>query len=308
MKNQPEKRRVGVTCVTHQQSAHAATAAKPAKKTGASKTPATTPKTAVKKDVKPPKTAKKTESETSKKASEKPVAKKATLSKPAKLSKPSKPVKPVEKKEKTAAPKKKAPASKATPTELKPEAKKTTKLKTQVAPEKPAQEKDTPAVSSLQEGMPAPDFTLPATTGVDITLKDLKGGQLVVLYFYPKDDTPGCTIEAKDFQNLKSQFARQNVLVLGISPNRMGTHKRFAAKYGLTFPLLSDRDKQICKAYDVWQEKVIFGKKFMGIARTTFIIGTDGVIKKIFRKIKVQGHAKEVLAAVKAINKNAASK
>ncbi len=156
--------------------------------------------------------------------------------------------------------------------------------------------------SELKTGKVAPTFSLQATTGIKINLKEFKGEKNVVVYFYPKDDTPGCTIEAKEFENLKTKFAKNGSVVLGISPNDMDSHNDFCRKNNLTFPLLVDQDAKIARKYGVWKEKEIFGQSFMSVLRTTFVIGKDGKIKKIYSNVKVSGHARNVLAFVKTLN------
>jgi thioredoxin-dependent peroxiredoxin len=123
-------------------------------------------------------------------------------------------------------------------------------------------------------------------------------GKTVVLYFYPKDDTPGCTTEACELRDAHERIARKDAVVLGVSPDSSKSHDKFTAKFNLPFTLVPDEDHKICEAYGVWKEKSMYGRKYMGVERTTFIIGADGVIKKIFRKVKPAGHAEEVLAAI----------
>ncbi len=147
---------------------------------------------------------------------------------------------------------------------------------------------------ALNPGDPAPAFSLPATGGGTVELAALKGRK-VVLYFYPKDDTSGCTREAKDFQALKDAFANANTAVIGISPDPMRSHDKFRAKYGLDFPLASDESKATLQAFGLWVEKSMYGRKYMGIVRTTFLINPDGTIGKIWRKVKPAGHAEEIL-------------
>lgn len=154
------------------------------------------------------------------------------------------------------------------------------------------------ATNELQVGQKAPDFTLPCDGGGSISLLELRGKQ-VVLYFYPKDDTPGCTIEAKDFAALYPEFEKANAIVLGVSKDDVKSHDKFKEKYCLSFPLLSD-DGTICNAYGTWKQKSMFGKKYMGIERVTFLINEEGNIKRIWPKVSVMGHAKEVLKAVQS--------
>ena len=150
----------------------------------------------------------------------------------------------------------------------------------------------------LKEGDKAPSFSLPSQNGEIISLKDLKG-KTVILYFYPKDMTPGCTQEACDFRDAQAKFKKSNAVVLGVSKDSVERHVKFQEKYDLNFPLLSDEDGSVCEAYGVWKQKSLYGKKFMGIERATFIIGPTGKIEKIYPKVKVKGHAEEILAEVK---------
>lgn len=144
------------------------------------------------------------------------------------------------------------------------------------------------------------DFTADATRNKKIRLKDLRG-QNVVLYFYPKDSTPGCTTEGRDFSNLHSKFRRQKTVVLGVSRDSIASHEKFRDKQGFPFDLLSDPDEKLCKAFDVIQEKSMYGRKFMGIERSTFLIDAAGKLRREWRKVKVKGHADEVLEAIKAL-------
>lgn len=149
----------------------------------------------------------------------------------------------------------------------------------------------------LNIGDKAPSFSASSDTGETYSLKDLKGKKFV-LYFYPKDDTSGCTAEACSFtENIKA-FNKAGVTVLGVSKDSLESHKKFRDKYGLKFPLLSDIDGKICEAYGTWIEKSMYGKKYMGIDRSTFIIGGDGKIVFLWRKVKVTGHVEEVLEAL----------
>jgi thioredoxin-dependent peroxiredoxin len=149
-------------------------------------------------------------------------------------------------------------------------------------------------------GEPAPDFTLPSTEGGDISLGDYKGKQSLVLYFYPKDDTPGCTKEACSFRDLRSMFHEHGAEILGVSTDSVRSHKKFSEKFGLTFPLLADQDHAIADKYGVWQQKKFMGREFMGIARTTFVIDKNGTIKAVFPNVKVEGHADAVLKALQS--------
>ncbi len=143
----------------------------------------------------------------------------------------------------------------------------------------------------------APDFALPSTGGQTIRLSELRG-QTVVLFFYPRDDTPGCTKESIGFSAAHQAFSDAGASVFGISKDSLARHDKFAAKHGLAVPLLSDEASQVCEAYGVWKEKKMYGKAFMGIERTTFVIDPEGRIARIWRKVKVPGHVDEVLAAV----------
>lgn len=149
----------------------------------------------------------------------------------------------------------------------------------------------------LHEGDLAPDFDLPISGGGTAQLSEARG-QTVVLYFYPKDDTPGCTTQACGFRDNMDVLSEAGVLVYGISPDSVASHEKFIAKHDLTFPLLADEGAKIARAYGVWKEKNMYGRKYMGIERTTFLIGPDGTISRIWRKVKPAGHAEEVLKAV----------
>jgi peroxiredoxin Q/BCP len=149
----------------------------------------------------------------------------------------------------------------------------------------------------LKIGDKAPTFSLPTGDGKTLALKDLKGKK-VVLYFYPKDNTSGCTKEACSFQENSSAVKKKKAIVLGVSADSPSSHAKFATKYDVSFPLLSDEKKEVLKAYGVWKEKSMYGRKYMGIERTTFIIDEDGKIAQIFPRVKVDGHTEEVLAAL----------
>ena len=153
---------------------------------------------------------------------------------------------------------------------------------------------------SLSIGTQAPPFSLPATDGRVINLDGLKGRK-VVLYFYPKDDTSGCTLEAQAFQVLKRDFAAADTEIIGVSPDSLKSHDKFRSKYGLDFTLASDEAKSMLEAYGVWVEKSMYGRKYMGVERTTVLIDRDGTIAQIWPKVKVQGHAEEVLKAAQAL-------
>jgi len=154
-------------------------------------------------------------------------------------------------------------------------------------------------VKELSEGDRAPDFELPSSSGKSVRLSSLKGKQ-VVLYFYPQDDTPGCTREACAFRDNLPKFDGLDAVVLGVSKDSLDSHARFINKYSLNFTLLSDEELVAHKEYDTWKEKTNYGRTYMGTERSTFVIGTDGRIKRIFRKVKVDGHEADVLAALKA--------
>lgn len=146
----------------------------------------------------------------------------------------------------------------------------------------------------------APDFTLPSTSGEDVTLSSLKP-KAVVLFFYPRDNTSGCTKEAIGFSELKEAFAAENVAVFGLSKDDMKSHHKFVEKQELTVELLTDADSDVCEAYDVWKEKKMYGKTYMGIERSTFLIDGEGKIAQVWRKVKVPGHVEEVMEAAKAL-------
>jgi peroxiredoxin Q/BCP len=154
----------------------------------------------------------------------------------------------------------------------------------------------------LQDGENAPDFSLPDDAGSVVRLSKLKG-RPVVVYFYPKDDTSGCTQEAKDFSCLADQFAKAGADVVGISPDSAARHKKFKTKYDLPLRLLADENKDAANAYGVWVEKSMYGRKYMGVERSTFLIDSKGKIARSWRKVKIPGHAEDVLAAVKALAK-----
>ncbi|WP_112664061.1 peroxiredoxin [Microvirga flavescens] len=153
---------------------------------------------------------------------------------------------------------------------------------------------------TLTVGQKAPDFTLPITGADKISLASLKGRK-AVLYFYPKDDTSGCTREAQDFQSLRNAFTAADTEIIGVSPDSLKSHDKFRDKYGLAFPLASDEEKSMLEAYGVWVEKSMYGRKYMGVERTTVLIDRDGKIAKIWPKVKVPDHVKEVLEAAKGI-------
>ena len=155
--------------------------------------------------------------------------------------------------------------------------------------------------SKLPEvGQPAPTFTLDSTDDTTVSLGDFQGKQSVVLYFYPRDDTPGCTAEACSFTNLRKLFNAQGAEILGVSTDSVKSHKKFRDKYHLTFPLLADTDHAVADLYGVLQQKKFMGREYMGIARTTFVIDPNGTVKAVFPNVKVEGHADAVLKAVQS--------
>lgn len=149
----------------------------------------------------------------------------------------------------------------------------------------------------LKVGDKAPDFTLKTDTGDSVTLRDFKGRK-VILYFYPKDMTSGCTAESCDFRDNIKKFEKKNVVVLGVSADSIESHKKFKDKYALPFTLLSDESKKMLRDYGVWQEKSMYGKKYMGIVRTTCMINEKGVIEKVFEKVNVNGHVEAILSGL----------
>jgi thioredoxin-dependent peroxiredoxin len=150
--------------------------------------------------------------------------------------------------------------------------------------------------ATLKTGETAPQFELPADGGSTVSLEKMRGRK-VVLYFYPKDDTSGCTLEAKNFNDLRGAFAEANTDIIGLSADSVASHDKFKKKYGLGFSLASDEAKATLEAYGVWVEKSMYGKKYMGIERTTVLVDSGGKIAQIWNKVKVPGHAEEVLAA-----------
>ncbi|MGC4390141.1 thioredoxin-dependent thiol peroxidase [Agrobacterium sp. M50-1] len=155
-------------------------------------------------------------------------------------------------------------------------------------------------MTDLTIGGTAPDFTLPRSGEGTVTLSKLQG-KAVILYFYPKDDTSGCTAEAIDFSALGGEFEAANAVVIGISPDSVKSHDKFAAKHALSVMLVSDEEKKVVEAYGVWKEKSMYGKKYMGVERTTFLVAPDGKIAEVWNKVKVAGHAQAVLEAVKKL-------
>jgi thioredoxin-dependent peroxiredoxin len=171
---------------------------------------------------------------------------------------------------------------------------------TQRAAKKAIGNKTSSAPAMLQAGMKAPPFRLPRDGGSTTSLTDFAGKKLV-LYFYPRADTPGCTIEANDFSKLEAAFGKADAQILGVSADPIPAQDKFKAKYKLAFPLASDEQHGMLQAYGVWQEKSLYGRKFMGIVRATFLVGRDGKIARVWPKVSVAGHAEEVLAAVRSL-------
>lgn len=159
---------------------------------------------------------------------------------------------------------------------------------------------------SVQENQPAPDFTLPAVGSEDVVkngqvhLRDLRE-HTVVLYFYPKDDTPGCTKEACSFRDANREMQKRGIVVLGVSTDSVDSHKKFAEKYGLSFPLLADVDTTVSQLYGVYGEKNLYGRKYMGVSRETFLIDKDGIVRKVWPKVKPDDHAQEVLDSIESL-------
>jgi thioredoxin-dependent peroxiredoxin len=145
----------------------------------------------------------------------------------------------------------------------------------------------------VEEGEAAPDFSVAADDGSTVALRDFLGRK-VVLYFYPKDDTPGCTIEACEFRDALPDLEERGAVLLGVSPDPPASHRKFKEKHGLNFPLLADEDHEVAKAYGVWKEKSLYGRKHWGVARTTFLIDEDGRVAKVWRKVRPEGHAEAV--------------
>jgi thioredoxin-dependent peroxiredoxin len=150
----------------------------------------------------------------------------------------------------------------------------------------------------LKIGKKAPDFNLLSGNGKKYSLKDFAGRKLV-LYFYPRDNTSGCTKEARSFENKRAVMKKNGAIVVGVSTDSADSHAKFASKYGLTFPLLSDEKKSVVKVFGVWKEKSMYGKKYFGVERTTVVIDEKGIIRHIFHRVKVEGHADEVLNVLK---------
>lgn len=154
------------------------------------------------------------------------------------------------------------------------------------------------AMTPLTEGAEAPDFTLESDSGDTVSLAQLRG-KPVVLYFYPRDDTPGCTTEACEFGDAWADVQRTGAVVLGVSPDTARSHQKFKSKFRLPFPLLADPDHKVAERYGAWGERSMYGRKFQGILRTTFVIGPDGRIRRVFERVKPKGHAAEVLESLR---------
>src|SRR5262249_55249080 len=155
---------------------------------------------------------------------------------------------------------------------------------------------DTPTV-----GQPTPAFRLPSSTGGELGPADFVGKQALVLYFYPKDDTTGCTAEACQFRDLSAELAPNGAAVVGVSPDNLKSHGKFVGKYGLNFPLLADEGARVSQQYGVWKEKSMYGRRYMGVERTTFLIDRDGIVRKVYPKVSVTGHAHAVLQDLAAL-------
>jgi peroxiredoxin Q/BCP len=155
-------------------------------------------------------------------------------------------------------------------------------------------------MSEIAEGSTAPDFTLPGDSGSSVSLSAFSGKN-VVLYFYPKDDTSGCTTEALDFSGLLAEFEKANAAVIGVSPDSAAKHDKFKAKHNLAVTLAADEEQTTLNDYGVWVEKSMYGRRYLGVERSTFLIGTDGKVKRVWRKVKVAGHAEQVLEAARSL-------
>jgi len=182
-------------------------------------------------------------------------------------------------------------------------------LTKKIVAKKPAAKKSAPKAAAPKiaakssgpvAGAKAPEFNLPTDGGGSIALSELRG-RAVILYFYPRDDTPGCTVEACAFRDFLPHFTGANAAILGVSTDNARSHDRFKAKYGLPFPLIADEAHTLAEAYGVWVEKNRYGRKYMGTERATFLIDADGKVAKVWRKVKVEGHAEDVLAAARGI-------
>ena len=153
----------------------------------------------------------------------------------------------------------------------------------------------------LEEGDQAPGFTLPSDDGSSVSLEDFRGKK-VVLYFYPKDDTPGCTTEACEFRDLGPRFEEHDAVVLGVSPDPVASHEKFKDKYDLDFPLLADEDHQVAESYGVWKEKSMYGRTYWGVERSTFLIDEDGTVTRAWRRVRPEGHAEAVAAELSGLD------
>ncbi len=152
----------------------------------------------------------------------------------------------------------------------------------------------------IKEGRKAPDFRLASSEGGEVSLSDLRG-KTVVLYFYPKDDTPGCTREACGFRDAQAAFKKRRAVVLGVSGDSLPSHEEFRTKYRLNFPLLADTDRSVAKKYGAFGEKLMYGRKVQGMIRSTFVIDGEGVVRKVFPRVRVDGHQEQVLEALSAL-------
>lgn len=157
------------------------------------------------------------------------------------------------------------------------------------------------AKSKIEVGKKAPAFTGTTESGEKVRLSDFKDKKNVVLYFYPKDDTPGCTKEACSFRDDLTKFKRKDTVVIGVSPDNAKSHEKFREKYDLNFPLITDEDKKLCEKYGVWVEKNMYGRKYMGVQRATFLIDKSGKVAAAWPKVKVAGHTEEVLQALESL-------
>lgn len=155
--------------------------------------------------------------------------------------------------------------------------------------------------AELAAGMPAPGFTLASDRGGTVSLAEFRGRRHVVLFFYPQDMTPGCTLEACAFRDRSAEMAELDAAVLGVSPDDLASHRGFAAAHGLNFPLLVDDGARVAQAYGAWKEKSSYGRTYMGIERSTFLIDKEGLVRRVWRKVKVEGHDAEVLAALRGL-------
>ena len=156
-------------------------------------------------------------------------------------------------------------------------------------------------MSQVKAGHPVPNFTAAATSGTTFQLSDYTGKSNIVIYFYPKDSTPGCTTEGQNFRDLYDEFQQHDTVIFGVSRDSMKRHENFKAKQEFPFELISDEDETVCKLFDVIQLKKLYGREYMGIVRSTFLIDKEGILRKEWRGVKVKGHANEVLEAVKAL-------